>query len=188
MFKRAEGDHQLKRPDIDNQLPEQPVSNIPVPRVNPNEMRRENATIGPSIYIKGDLTGEENLVIQGRVEGKVDLKQNSVTIGKSGRVKADIYGKLVTIEGEVEGNLFGQDQIIIRATGNVRGNVSAPRISIEDGARFKGSIDMDGHSGDKPRANLSGESKSPAPASPGGDQSPRGDQALRTAANTSRIG
>ena len=104
MFKRPEGDHQFKRPDGDNQLPEQPVPNIPVPRVNPIDTRRENATIGPSISIKGDLTGEEDLVIQGRVEGKVDLKQNSVTIGKNGRVKADIYGKLVTIEGEVLGN------------------------------------------------------------------------------------
>ena len=188
MFKRPEGDHQFKRPDGDNQLPEQPVPNISVPRGNPIDTRRENATIGPSISIKGDLTGEEDLVIQGRVEGKVDLKQNSITIGKSGRVKADIYGKLVTIEGEVEGNLFGQDQIIIRGTGNVRGNVSAPRISIEDGARFKGSIDMDGKSGDKLRASASAESKSPAPASPGGDQAPKGDQALRTAVNTSRVG
>jgi cytoskeletal protein CcmA (bactofilin family) len=188
MFKRPEGDHQFKRPDVDHQLPEQPVPSIPVPRVNPIDTRRENATIGPSISIKGDLTGEEDLVIQGRVEGKVDLKQNSVTIGKNGRVKADIYGKLVTIEGEVVGNLFGQDQIIIRGTGNVRGNISAPRISIEDGARFKGSIDMDGNSGDKLRASVSVESKSAAPASPGGDPAPKGDQALWTALHTSRVG
>jgi cytoskeletal protein CcmA (bactofilin family) len=188
MFKRPEGDHQFKRPDGDNQLPEQPIPNIPVPRGNPVDTRRENATIGPSISIKGDLTGEEDLVIQGRVEGKVDLKQNSVTIGKNGRVKADIYGKLVTIEGEVVGNLFGQDQIIIRGTGNVLGNVSAPRISIEDGAKFKGSIDMDGSSGDKLHASVSVELKSPAPALPGGDQAPKGDQALRTALYTSRIG
>jgi cytoskeletal protein CcmA (bactofilin family) len=184
MFKRPESDHQLKRSDGDSRLPEQPVPNIPVQRINPIEMRRENATIGPSISIKGDLTGEEDLVIQGHVEGRVDLKQNSVTIGKSGCVRADIYGKLVTIEGEVEGNLFGQDQIIIRSTGNVRGNISAPRISIEDGARFKGSIDMDGNSGDKLRASVSIASKSQA----SGNQVPKGDQALRAEAITSKVG
>ena len=175
MFRRPESDHQFKRPDGEYQLPEQPAPNIPVPRGNPIDTRREHATIGPSISIKGDLTGEEDLVIQGHVEGKVDLKQNSVTIGKDGRVKADIYGKLVTIEGEVEGNLFGQDQIIIRGTGNVLGNVSAPRICIEDGARFKGSIDMDGNSGGKLRASVAAESKLPAPAAPGGDRAPKQD-------------
>ena len=175
MFKRPESDHQFKRPDGGYELPEQPAPNIPVLRGNPIDTRREHATIGSSIFIKGDLTGEEDLVIQGRVEGKVDLKQNSVTIGKNGRVKADIYGKLVTIEGEVVGNLFGQDQIIIRGTGNVLGNVSAPRISIEDGARLKGSIDMDGKSVDRLRASVAAESKSPAPAALGGDQTPKED-------------
>ena len=125
-------------------------------------------------------------MIQGRVEGKVDLKQNNVTIGKSGRVKADIYGKLVTIEGEVEGNLFGQEQIIVRGTGDVRGNISAPRVSIEDGARFKGSIDMENKSGDKVRVSAPAESK--PPASTGGYQPPKGGPALRTEANTSRVG
>ncbi len=177
MFKRPEGDYQ----------PEPPVSNIPVPRANPTEPRRENASIGPSISIKGDLTGEEDLVIQGRVEGKVDLKQNNVTVGKNGRVKADIFGKLVTIEGEVEGNLFGQDQIIVRGTGHVRGNISAPRVSIEDGARFKGSIDMDGKSGDKHRADALAEVKSPAPSPTGGYQAPRTGQVAKTDINHNRM-
>jgi cytoskeletal protein CcmA (bactofilin family) len=188
MFKRPEGDYQTKRPEGDQPLPEPLVPHIPVPRGNPTDTRRENATIGASISIKGDLMGEEDLVIQGRVEGKVDLKQNTVTVGKNGRVKADIYGKLVTIEGEVEGNLFGQDQIIVRGTGNVRGNVSAPRISIEDGARFKGSIDMDGNSGDKLRASAAAESKVPAPGLPGSDQTPKGGQTIRTEVPTIRVG
>jgi cytoskeletal protein CcmA (bactofilin family) len=93
-----------------------------------------------------------------------------------------------TIEGEVEGNLFGQDQIIVRGTGKVWGNLSAPRVSIEDGARFKGNIDMDGKSGDKPRAGGSIESKSPAPDSPGGDQAPKGGLVVRTEVNTSKVG
>ncbi len=177
----------FKRPEGDYQPPEQPATNIPVPRGNPVDARRENATIGPSISIKGDLTGEEDLLIQGRVEGKVDLKQNNVTIGKNGRVKADIFGKLVTVEGEVEGNLFGQDQIIVRGTGDVRGNISAPRVSIEDGAKFKGSIDMGSKPGEKPRASTAPESKSPAPAVPAGDQAHRVGQAIRTEANAGRI-
>jgi cytoskeletal protein CcmA (bactofilin family) len=178
----------FKRPEADYQPPEQPATNIPVPRGNPIEARRECATIGASISIKGDLTGEEDLLIQGRVEGKVDLKQNNVTIGKNGRVKADIYGKLVAVEGEVEGNLVGQDQIIVRSTGDVRGNISAPRVSIEAGARFKGSIDMGSKSGEKPRAIAAAESKSPAPALPAGDQVPKGGQAVKTEVIASRIG
>jgi cytoskeletal protein CcmA (bactofilin family) len=103
----------------------------------------ERATIGPSIAIQGDVTGEEDLVIQGRVDGKVDLKQHSVTVGKNGRVRADVYGRTITIEGEVQGNLYGEEQIVVRQSGRVEGNITAPRVTLEDGARFKGSIDME---------------------------------------------
>lgn len=104
---------------------------------------RPSATIGPSIFIKGDLTGDEDLVIEGRVEGRVDLKKNNVTVGKNGRVRADVFGKSVIIEGEVDGNLFAQEQAILRQSGAVRGNITAPRVILEDGSRFRGSIDMD---------------------------------------------
>ena len=103
----------------------------------------ERATIGPSIFIKGDLSGEEDLVIEGRVEGKVDLKQHNVTVGKNGRVKADVFGRVVTVEGEVDGNVFAQEQAIVRQSGAVRGNITSPRVILEDGSRFKGSIDME---------------------------------------------
>jgi cytoskeletal protein CcmA (bactofilin family) len=102
-----------------------------------------SATIGPSIFIKGDLSGEEDLVIEGRVEGKVDLKQNNVTIGKNGRVRADVFGKVVIVEGEVDGNVFAREQAILRQAGAIRGNITAPRVMLEDGSRFKGSIDME---------------------------------------------
>ena len=117
------------------------------------QRRGERATIGPSIFIKGDLTGDEDLVIEGRVEGKVDLKQNNVTVGKNGRVKADVYGQVVTVEGEVDGNVFAHEQAILRQAGAIRGNISAPRVVLEDGSRFKGSIDME--------AKDSGRSQSP---------------------------
>ncbi len=99
--------------------------------------------IGPSITIRGDLSGQEDLQVEGRVEGKINLKQNLVTVGAQGRVKADIYGRLIEVEGEVEGNLFGEEQVIVRQSGSVRGNITAPRVSLEDGANFKGTIDMD---------------------------------------------
>ncbi|MES1241675.1 MAG: polymer-forming cytoskeletal protein [Acidobacteriota bacterium] len=119
---------------------------MPAPTATPQpEPRRssERATIGPSIIIKGDLSGDEDLIIEGRVEGKVDLKQHNVTVGRSGRVKADIVAKVVTVEGEVDGNVFAQEQAILRQAGAIRGNITAPRVILEDGSRFKGSIDME---------------------------------------------
>src|SRR5688572_4120470 len=157
-----------KRDDQPN-APE-PVSNAPRPAssapsapmtaspTNPSpEPKRsgDRATIGASIIIKGDLSGGEDLVIEGRVEGKVDLKQHNVTIGRSGRVKADVFGKVITIEGEVDGNVFAQEQAILRQAGAIRGNITAPRVILEDGSRFKGSIDMD-----TPKENASGNSYS----------------------------
>ena len=113
----------------ENELPQQPepVAAPATPRNTPVESRSktEGATIGPSISIKGDLTGGEDLIIQGQVEGRIDLKQNNVTVGKSGRVKADIHGRMITIEGEVEGNLFGEEQILLRQSGR-SGETSLP--------------------------------------------------------------
>lgn len=131
--------------------PPRPMAAAPTPSPSPapaavsEPPRRpsERATIGPSIFIKGDLTGEEDLVIEGRVEGKVDLKQNNVTVGKNGRVKADVFGKVVVVEGEVDGNVFAREQAILRQSGAIRGNITAPRVILEDGSRFKGSIDME---------------------------------------------
>ncbi len=120
-----------------------PTSPSPTPTAAEPVRRGERATIGPSIFIKGDLTGDEDLVIEGRVEGKVDLKQNNVTVGRNGRVKADVYGQVVIIEGEVDGNVFARDQAILRQAGAIRGNITAPRVVLEDGSRFKGSIDME---------------------------------------------
>ncbi|HWN45447.1 MAG TPA: polymer-forming cytoskeletal protein [Thermoanaerobaculia bacterium] len=122
--------------------PSAPVTSSPNPSPEPKRSG-DRATIGASIIIKGDLSGGEDLVIEGRVEGKVDLKQHNVTIGRNGRVKADVFGKVITIEGEVDGNVFAQEQAILRQAGAIRGNITAPRVILEDGSRFKGSIDME---------------------------------------------
>ena len=99
--------------------------------------------IGPSIVIKGTVSGDEDLQIQGKVEGTIDLKAHVVTIGQSGRVAADINAKIVNIDGEVAGDITGNEKVVISKSGNVRGNIVAPRVTLEDGAIFKGSIDMD---------------------------------------------
>ncbi len=127
-----------KKKEDENPKPDSPPSGK-----NPMEQLKERASIGASISIKGTLVGKEDLMIQGRVEGRIDLKNNNITVGKSGRIKADIYGKVISIEGEVRGNLVGEEKIVLRQSGRVRGDMRAPRINIEDGARFKGNVAMD---------------------------------------------
>ena len=112
------------------------------------------AIIGPSIAIKGDVSGDEDLVIQGRVEGTVDLAKHNVTIGPNGRVKADVNGRPVVVEGEVEGALHGKAQIILRHTATVVGSIRAPRGALEDGAVFRGGIEMDATSKGKPAGEI----------------------------------
>jgi len=102
----------------------------------------ERATIGRSITIKGEVTGDEDLLIQGRVDGSVDLKQHSVTVGPEGEVKANIVARVVTVEGRVQGNLSADEQIILRASAKVQGDITAPRVVLEDGAQFRGGVDM----------------------------------------------
>ena len=104
------------------------------------------AMIGSSIHIKGDVRGEESLVIQGQVDGTVPLKGNNLIIGQEGQVTATVHAHTITIEGTLKGDAFGEDRIILKRTANVRGNISAPQVSMEEGARFKGSMDMDARS------------------------------------------
>lgn len=104
------------------------------------------ATIGPSISIKGDISGGEDLVIEGRVEGAIQLRECDVTVGSNGRVTADIHGKRIYIDGEVTGDLVG-DEVLIRKSGRVEGNAKAPTVTLENGCHFRGSIDMKPHNG-----------------------------------------
>lgn len=117
-------------------------SPAPAPKVSSAPQARDYATIGSTITIKGDLSGEEDLLMEGKLEGKIELRRHCVTIGKNGRIKGDVFGKVITVEGTVEGNLYGEEQLILRQAGTVRGNIVAPRVALEDGSNFKGSIDM----------------------------------------------
>lgn len=134
-----------KRKDPDPTTPE-PASYSPAPEARPRVTEptsRGTAMIGKTISIKGDITGEENLVIEGTVDGTVQLKGNDLTVGQSGRVTANLRANVVRIDGEVKGDIVGVEKVVITKTGRVHGNIVGPRVTLEDGAKFKGSIDMD---------------------------------------------
>jgi cytoskeletal protein CcmA (bactofilin family) len=99
--------------------------------------------IGQTIFIKGELTGTEDLTIDGRVEGKIELKDHNLTIGPNGKIKADVYAKSIVITGEVLGNAFASEKVELTNSGVLKGDICSPRIVIADGAQFKGSVDMD---------------------------------------------
>lgn len=100
------------------------------------------AVIGPKIKFKGELIGEEDLLVQGQIEGTIDLKSHNLTVGEQGTIKANAVAKTIVIEGNVEGDLFGEEKVIIKQSSNVTGNIVAERVALEDGAKFRGSIDM----------------------------------------------
>ncbi|HEY6548903.1 MAG TPA: polymer-forming cytoskeletal protein [Vicinamibacteria bacterium] len=120
---------------------ETPLAVIPSTAVAPR--RDSSGGIGPSICIVGDITGEEDLTILGKVKGKIDLPGYHVTVGESGRVEADVTAKVVSVAGEVHGNLVAAEQILVRKTATMLGNLKAPRVGLEDGCCFRGSVDME---------------------------------------------
>ena len=98
--------------------------------------------IGKSVIIKGELSGSEDLTIEGQVEGKIELRQNVLTIGANGKIKAQVFAKAVIILGEVVGNVTATEKVDIRDNGSVDGDITSPRVAIAEGAHFRGSIDM----------------------------------------------
>lgn len=101
------------------------------------------AVIGRSIRINGDLSGDEDLRIEGDVSGTVELKNSALTIGKEGKVKAGVYAKSIAVDGETKGDLYATECVSVHANARVQGNIIAPRVSIVEGAHFRGSIEMD---------------------------------------------
>jgi cytoskeletal protein CcmA (bactofilin family) len=121
----------------------------------------DQATIGKSLVIKGEVTGSESLYIDGRVEGSINLSGNRVTVGRNGVVAANINAREIVVLGKVRGNLTASDRVDIRSDGSLTGDVVAARISIEDGAFFKGGIDIrkagQKANGEEPKAAASAE-------------------------------
>lgn len=136
--------------DLTQEKPASGRRSAPVKTSNPP------MAIGATIHIKGDVTGDEDLIIHGHVEGQINLKDYNVIIGPKGSVQANIQAKQIVVEGDLNGDLKGEEKVIIRKTGNVLGNVISPRVTLEDGAMFKGSIEMEpreNHSRDKNTTN-----------------------------------
>src|SRR5512140_1257189 len=112
------------------------------PRTSATSATSEQATIGKSLVIKGEVTGSESLYIDGRVEGSINLPRNRVTVGRNGVVNANITAREIVVQGKVRGNMTASDRVDIRNEGSLTGDVVAQRLSIEDGAFFKGGIDI----------------------------------------------
>lgn len=158
----------------ENRAEEVPVSTRPPqpevvperPAAPPRAPSSDRALIGRSITIRGDVTGDEDLVIQGSVEGSIDLTQHTVTVGSNGEVRANISGRVITIEGRVVGNVDGGEQVTLRSTAHVQGDITAPRVVLENGARFRGLVDMGeveeraGHKGGGTAAKRAGNGRS----------------------------
>ncbi|HEX6463181.1 MAG TPA: polymer-forming cytoskeletal protein, partial [Vicinamibacterales bacterium] len=155
--------------------PAEPVRTSEIPR----GLEKGPVNIGKSVVIKGELTGSEDLTIEGHVEGKIELRQNVLTIGPNGKIKAAVYAKAVIILGEVTGNVTASEKVDLRDNGSVDGDIAAPRVAIAEGAHFRGSIDMQrpaktaeskpaqGASPAPVTASSSAQSAHPAPAAAG---------------------
>ncbi len=113
------------------------------PSTSGRSTSRQAASIGPSIQIKGDISGNEDLVVHGKVEGTLSLPKNNVVVGSDGVMQANVNAMSISVEGTVIGDLTGSERIVITSSGRVQGNIKAPRVVLEDGAKFKGSVDME---------------------------------------------
>src|SRR5829696_6662372 len=157
------------------QSPQNNINPSPAPeavRTSDSLRGMENGpvNIGKSVVIKGELTGSEDLTIEGHVEGKIELRQNVLTIGPNGRIKAQVFAKSVVILGEVTGNVTASEKVDLRDNGSVDGDIAAPRVAIAEGAHFRGSIDMQragakpGETAAKPEAKAAAATPPAAPA------------------------
>jgi len=146
---------EVEKPLMSNPSTSSPSSTEPTPVSAPrNAMMStaEQATIGKSLVIKGEVSGSESLYIDGRVEGSISLPGNRLTVGRNGVVTANVSAREIVVIGKVRGNLNATDRVDIRNEGSLTGDVVAQRISIEDGAFFKGGIDIQ-----KPNQKANGE-------------------------------
>ncbi len=149
----------------------QEYSPAPAPRTAATQASAEQATIGKSLVIKGEVTGSESLFIDGRVEGSINLPGNRVTVGRNGVVSANITAREIVVQGKVRGNMVASDRVDIRNEGSLTGDVVAQRISIEDGAFFKGGIDIrkSGKEGKEPQSESTNKETQTA-AKPNGEE------------------
>src|SRR5688572_9815056 len=144
------------------------VPSAPQP-VSRQQIERDVVNIGKSVVIKGELNGSEDLTIEGHVEGKIELKDHVLTIGPNGKIKAQVFAKMVIVLGEVNGNVTATEKVDIRDGGSVDGDIISPRVAIAEGAHFRGAVDMQ-RKGGQPQAQgpkpAQEKSQSPQPPAP----------------------
>jgi len=123
--------------------PQQPNLSPPPPAPSRPATGGVPARLGPSLSFEGTLLGEEDLLVEGRFHGEIRVPQHQVTIGSSGQIEGEIRANAIVVEGHVRGNLNAAQQVLVRASGSVHGDIRAPRVALDQGCRFKGSIDME---------------------------------------------
>jgi cytoskeletal protein CcmA (bactofilin family) len=136
-----------KRPD-DVAVPPPAASDQPRPAAPPPPPGRppapsSSARLGPSLHLEGKLSGEEDLLVEGRFRGEIQVPEHQVTVGSDGRIEGEVRASAIVVEGEVRGNLTASQQVLVRASGRVHGDIRAPRVALDQGCRFKGAIDME---------------------------------------------
>jgi cytoskeletal protein CcmA (bactofilin family) len=162
--------------------PSAPVSAAVAPSEPRAQVGRDNVNIGKSVIIKGELSGSEDLTIEGHVEGRIDLKDNVLTIGANGKIKAEVFAKAVIVLGEVTGNVTASEKVDIRDNGSVDGDIASPRVAIAEGAHFRGSVDMQ-RAGVKPA-----QPQQAKPQQPQQGQAQQGQQPQQHGGQPQRVG
>src|SRR5687767_15293721 len=166
MWKR---DESVKPTTPAPQTPSAPITSSPQHHQSPQhaasdvrtQIERDKVNIGKSVVIKGELSGSEDLTIEGHVEGRIELRENVLTIGPNGKIRAEVFAKSVIVLGEVSGNVTASEKVDIRDNGSVDGDIISPRVAIAEGAHFRGSVDM------QRKAGTQGQ-----PAKPAGQTAP----------------
>ena len=141
------------------------------------QLGRDMVNIGKSVVIKGELSGSEDLTIEGHVEGRIDLKGNVLTIGPNGKIKAEVFAKAVVVLGEVTGNVTASEKVDIRDNGSVDGDIASPRVAIAEGAHFRGSVDMQRAGGRRQAAQPQAKPNQPQQGQPQQSSSRRSQSA-----------
>ena len=175
MFERAGKDNN----DIDSQdsKPMNSDGTARAVRSQANSRGGDTAVIGRSIQINGDLRGGEDLRIEGDVSGTVELRNNALTIGKEGKVKADVYARSIAVDGETKGDLYATERVSVHVNARVQGNIIAPKVGIEEGAHFMGSIEMDSAAVEKALGqSRSGAATKPATGKPKQDAAAKAER------------
>jgi cytoskeletal protein CcmA (bactofilin family) len=152
MWKRDESVKPTTPPPSAAPAPAPPVAGTPAaqPKDVRSQIERDKVNIGKSVVIKGELSGSEDLTIEGHCEGRIELRDNVLTIGPNGKIRAEVFAKSVIVLGEVTGNVTASEKVDIRDNGSVDGDIISPRVAIAEGAHFRGSVDMQ-RTGAKPQ-------------------------------------